>query len=202
MFAASNTEDGQWSSVIGGLPWSDQPQPAQGGFGNKAVLILVNVRLGTNTVNPIYYDSLKVGYLRANDHHVRRSYSTRFILDRPFLQHPKQSALQVDGRAHPITLLASKVTLYSTWILISLALQSLCAGLRPGERCKTKTCPGRSPSSTLRSVRTSRRTCVRVKITRRGWPLPTPLRSFPPSTAIGSGRCRCQALILVCFWDS
>jgi hypothetical protein len=60
VFAASNTDDGEWGPVIQGLPWSAKPHPAQAGFGSKAVLVLVNVRLGTNTVNPIYYDSLKV----------------------------------------------------------------------------------------------------------------------------------------------
>lgn len=62
VFAASQTDRSQWTSVMKGLPWSDQPHPAKSGFGNKAVLVLVNVRLGTNAVNPIYYDSLKVSF--------------------------------------------------------------------------------------------------------------------------------------------
>jgi hypothetical protein len=60
VFAASNTDDGEWGPVIQGLPWSEQSHPTGAGFGSKAVLVLVNVRLGTTAVNPIYYDSLKV----------------------------------------------------------------------------------------------------------------------------------------------
>jgi cysteine protease ATG4 len=59
VFTASNGEDGDWSKVVDSLPWSETPRRPQGGFGGKGVLVLVNVRLGTNNVNPIYYDSLK-----------------------------------------------------------------------------------------------------------------------------------------------
>lgn len=65
VFAASHNEDGEWEPVAQSLPWSCGPAkpstPGPSEFGSKPVLVLVNVRLGTRDVNPIYYDSLKVG---------------------------------------------------------------------------------------------------------------------------------------------
>jgi hypothetical protein len=60
VYSASNAKDDGWAPVVRTLPWDPSVHASRAGFGNKAVLVLVNVRLGTNTVNPIYYDSLKV----------------------------------------------------------------------------------------------------------------------------------------------
>ena len=62
VYSASNLNNGEWAPVIETLPWDASVHAARGGFGDKAVLVLVNVRLGTNSVNPIYYDSLKVSF--------------------------------------------------------------------------------------------------------------------------------------------
>jgi len=62
VYSASNTNDGAWTPVVETLPWGRSARASRAGFGDKAVLVLVNVRLGTNSVNPIYYDSLKVSF--------------------------------------------------------------------------------------------------------------------------------------------
>lgn len=71
VYSASNLPSGDWfRDDAGSTPasmsatTSKRSSSEQGRvWGNKAVLILVGLRLGLDGVNPIYYDSIKVGYL-------------------------------------------------------------------------------------------------------------------------------------------
>lgn len=60
VYAASNTSSDEWSpSTLAQRDRSRSVTPET--WGDKAVLILIGIRLGVDGVNPLYYDSIKVG---------------------------------------------------------------------------------------------------------------------------------------------
>lgn len=62
VYAASNLSSAGWfDEEVGAAPASKRSSSERGRvWGDKAVLILVGLRLGLDGVNPIYYDSIKV----------------------------------------------------------------------------------------------------------------------------------------------
>lgn len=63
VYAASNLQAKGWSDTAssGGRRPSAASSRASMQWGDKAVLVLVGIRLGLDGVNPIYHESVKVG---------------------------------------------------------------------------------------------------------------------------------------------
>lgn len=66
VYAASNLPSDDWNRISPTFNPNrkkkrDNAEAKEGKWGERAVLILVGIRLGLDGVNPIYYDSIKVG---------------------------------------------------------------------------------------------------------------------------------------------
>ena len=111
VYAASNLPSDGWTDgeVPTSPPRSLASRRSNSTWGDKAVLILIGIRLGLDGVNPIYYDSVKVRMTNQS--------ATWFLLtpDRRSLPFPSLSVSPAADPHRPTTLSHLRPTRYSTW---------------------------------------------------------------------------------------
>jgi cysteine protease ATG4 len=68
VYAASNLPSDGWADLADDITTTPRSSSSPRGtlrWGDKAVLILIGLRLGLDGVNPIYYDSIKVSRVQS-----------------------------------------------------------------------------------------------------------------------------------------